>query len=247
MHWDDRFDLVYTGIGALCWLGHRAGPTGRRAVQAAGCTSAKVIRCCGDRGSGRPARAQVPYFERRIRCASTSRSRTPTAAPREPVIYGGPRPRRDRASRPRCGLTLTRLTGTTRLAHVPWFERQQPLAFGATTPRPPRIHARGHPPRLTPDRKTAGWRRDFLVAIILRFSGRRLFDRNRPSANRGPCRPCPQFSAGDRAAQPNQRSARPGDSPPVRSVRVTANTHPATTYDEGHPMANKGSWAASSA
>ncbi len=47
----ERFDLVYTGIGALCWLpsidrwARRSSP--RCCARAAGCSSARGTRCCG--------------------------------------------------------------------------------------------------------------------------------------------------------------------------------------------------------
>ena len=53
----ERFDLVYTGIGALCWLPESAG--GRRSspaccAPAGGCSSARATRCCGRSDDPRP-------------------------------------------------------------------------------------------------------------------------------------------------------------------------------------------------
>ena len=66
----ERFDLVYTGIGALCWLPDIAplGRGRRRAccAPAAGSSSARATRCCGRSPTRCPDGLLVleyPYFE----------------------------------------------------------------------------------------------------------------------------------------------------------------------------------------
>ena len=63
-----QFDLVYTGVGALCWLPDIGVGQGRRrsvAPVAVDCSCAKATRCCGPSTSSRPDQLSVelPYFE----------------------------------------------------------------------------------------------------------------------------------------------------------------------------------------
>ena len=107
----NRFDLVYTGIGALCWLPDIARwaevvaallrPGGRLYLR----EGHPVLWATEELGPG-PARAEVPVLRTAGgRRASTSRSPTPTAtcARGTGQLRVEPRPRRDRASRPRRG------------------------------------------------------------------------------------------------------------------------------------------------
>ena len=81
-----RFDLVFTGIGALCWLPDiaRWARGGRRpaAPRAAGCSSARDTRCCGRWRAARrrPAHARLPLL-RAPRSRWSGTSPAPTSRP----------------------------------------------------------------------------------------------------------------------------------------------------------------------
>ena len=82
----ERFDLVFTGVGALCWLPDvrrwarvvaRPAAPGRPAVHARGPPRAVVA---GRRAAGRPARARLPVL-RDAPSRSSGTSRAPTSRP----------------------------------------------------------------------------------------------------------------------------------------------------------------------
>ena len=155
-----RFDLVYTGVGALCWLPDIARwadvvaallrPGGRLYLR----EGHPVLWATEELGPGR-LELKYPYFERAgCRCGSTSRSPTPTATPlAEPVSYEWNHGLGEIVQAVLdAGLTLTRLTEHDELdwPAYPWMVeefRQRPLAAcpATATPRRP-SNTRSRPP-----------------------------------------------------------------------------------------------------
>ena len=252
----ERFDLVTRGSAPSAgfptsgagprWLPRCSGP-------AAGSTCATCIRCCGRPKSS--ARAGWSSSTRTSNGpsppASTNRTPTPTAsAVAEPVSYEWNHGLGEIVQAVLdAGLAVTRLAEHDEVdwPAYPWFEDRGNGHWampGDRYDRPAGVHARSAPScrlrggddvRL----RKQGWSCAVAVAIIRRFSGRRLSTGSAHQlSNRGPRRPARIRTQG--TARHNRLNAPPGSSPAERS-REPAHAR------RGIRWPTKGSWGASSA